>query len=161
MKSIAFAFLISLFGAHEYYSTITNINYNRDAKCFFIDIEFDTKDLEYTLNKHFDTTFNLGEENELEMSDDLLLDYIQENLFIKIKNQELEIELLNIEVDWSHTYIYLKSNFSKRKINQMKVTNSLLTEFFNSQSNIVQVRLKDYAFSDLLTNEKTSFEKKW
>lgn len=161
MKYLLFIFFISAFSAHEYYSSITNVKYSEKDKCFIIDIELDAKDLETTLNKYFDTVCNLGEENELEMADDLLLTYIKDNLSLQIKNQKLDLELVNKQIDWSHAYIFLKSNFSKKRFNQLKIENSLLTDCFADQRNIVQISIKEVQFSELLNNNKTSFEKNW
>jgi len=161
MKLLIITLLFINFTTHEYYSSITNINYEASQKVFLIDIQLDTEDLEYALNNHFDTICNLGEVNELKMADALLLAYLKEHLIIEAKNQILEFEIESKQIDWAHTFIYLKSDFNKKKINNLKVRNSLLTDYYEEQSNIVQVVINGKTFSDLLTNSKTSFEKNW
>ncbi|NJM80001.1 MAG: hypothetical protein HC854_10955 [Flavobacterium sp.] len=83
--------------------------------------------------------------------------YLVEKIKIKINTKPVEIQFLDTEIDNDVLICYLKVSFSE-KITTFEIENSVLTEMFSEQQNLLHTNINNDKSSFLLTrNEKTAF----
>lgn len=154
---IFFIILCSSFTAHKFYVSVTQIDYVSNKKRIEITSRIFIDDLEKALNKKYKTKLNITSTNEISEAEEYIKAYIKEKIKISINKKPQVIEYLTKEVEGDVIIIYTKIAISK-KINTFEVYNSLLTETFQDQQNIVHTNINSNKKSFLLTN--TVFQEK-
>ncbi len=149
--------LCSSFTAHKFYVSVTQIDYVSNKKRIEITSRIFIDDLEKALNKKYKTKLNITSTNEISEAEECIKAYIKEKIKISINKKPQVIEYLTKEVEGDVIIIYTKIVISK-KINTFEVYNSLLTETFQDQQNIVHTNINSNKKSFLLTN--TVFQEK-
>ena len=81
----------------------------------------------------------------------LIKDYLKENVKISINKKAQNLEFLAREVEGDVLIFYTKIAISK-KINTFEIFNSLLTDVYSEQQNIVHVNINSNKNSFLFTN---------
>ncbi len=127
---------------HEYYISITSIDYNSQSKSLEITQQFITHDVEKAILKESKIDLNLAEPNEHPKADSLLFAYISYHLELSAK-KNIELNWVGREVNLDESlWIYLQSE-KIEKPESLTILNSCLTEVFKSQSNITHVNFGD------------------
>lgn len=153
-----FCFIMcSSFVLHKFYVSVTQIDYVPNKKRIEITSRIFIDDLEKALNKKYKTKLNITSTNEISEAEEYIKAYIKEKIKISINKKPQVIEYLTKEVEGDVIIIYTKIAISK-KINTFEVYNSLLTETFQDQQNIVHTNINSNKKSFLLTN--TVFQEK-
>ena len=142
---------------HKFYVSVTQIDYVPNKKRIEITSRIFIDDLEKALNKKYKTKLNITSTNEISEAEEYIKAYIKEKIKISINKKPQVIEYLTKEVEGDVIIIYTKIAISK-KINTFEVYNSLLTETFQDQQNIVHTNINSNKKSFLLTN--TVFQEK-
>lgn len=158
---IAFLFfcaaLCSSFAVHKFYVSVTQIDYVSSKKRLEITSRIFIDDLEKALTKKYKKKPNLTSTNELPEAEEWIKVYLKEKIKISINKKPQTIDYLAKEIEGDVLIIYSKIVISK-KINTFDIYNSLLTETFVDQQNIVHTNINSNKNSFLLTN--TKFEEK-
>ncbi len=157
MKFLTFFYIsITLLSSlHDYYASITDLAFNPDQKRFEIHIELDTEDLEHSLNAIHQTDVHLGESKEIDNIDELIANYLKENLNLQINQKEIELQFEDKEVDFTLTHVYLNTPSIKKKIKNIAIENTLLLEHFPAQQNILHLTYHQQLESHLFNKENT------
>lgn len=142
---------LSSFSAHKFYVSVTQIDYVPSKKRVEITSRIFIDDLEKGLNKRFNKKVNLTSTKELPEAEELIKSYLKEKIKISINKKPQNIEFLAREVEGDVLILYTKIAFSK-KINTFEIYNSLLTEVYADQQNIVHTNINSNKKSILLTN---------
>lgn len=140
----------SFVGVHKFYVSVTQIDFNQKKSR----IEFTTRifidDLEKALDKKYNTKLNLATKQESEKSKEYIEKYLFEKMSISINNKTRKLVFLGSEYDNDVLICYLKVDCSE-KIATLGVYNSILTELFSEQQNIVHTNINSVKKSYLLT----------
>ena len=147
----------SSFELHKFYVSVTQIDYVPNKKRIEITSRIFIDDLEKALTKKYQKKPNITSSNELPEAEEWIKTYIKEKIKISINKKPQVIEYLAKEVEGDVLIIYTKIAISK-KINTFEIYNSLLTEAFQDQQNIVHTNINSNKKSFLLTN--TVFQEK-
>jgi hypothetical protein len=142
---------LSSFSAHKFYVSVTQIDYVPSKKRVEITSRIFIDDLEKGLNKRFNKKVNLTSAKELPEAEELIKSYLKEKIKISINKKPQNIEFLAREVEGDVLILYTKIAISK-KINTFEIYNSLLTEVYTDQQNIVHTNINSNKKSILLTN---------
>lgn len=142
---------LSSFSAHKFYVSVTQIDYVPSKKRVEITSRIFIDDLEKGLNKRFNKKVNLTSTKELPEAEELIKSYLKEKIKISINKKPQNIEFLAREVEGDVLILYTKIAISK-KINTFEIYNSLLTEVYSDQQNIVHTNINSNKKSILLTN---------
>jgi hypothetical protein len=110
-------------------------------------------DFEKALTKKFKQKPNITTSNELPEAEEWIKQYITEKIKVSINKKPQRIEYLAKEIEGDVIIIYTKIAISK-KINTFEIYNSLLTETFQEQQNIVHTNINGNKKSFLMTNTK-------
>jgi hypothetical protein len=133
---------------HDFYISITSVDYNQKSHKLEITSQFTTHDIEKAILSIHDIDLNLGEPNEYEKSDSLLFDYIVSNLKLNT-TITLGYSYVGKEVNLDETlWVYIET--SEIEIpKKLEVKNTFLIDDFDLQSNITHVNFgkKQQTFS--------------
>lgn len=146
----AVLFLCS-FAVHKFYVSVTQIDYVPSKKRVEITSRIFIDDLEKALTKKFNKKVNLTSTKELPEAEELIKSYLKEKIKVSINKKSQNIEFLAREVEGDVLILYTKIAISK-KINTFEIYNSLLTEVYTDQQNIVHTNINSNKKSILLTN---------
>jgi hypothetical protein len=147
----------SSFVLHKFYVSVTQIDYVPNKKRIEITSRIFIDDLEKALTKKYQKKPNITSSNELPEAEEWIKTYVKEKIKVSINKKPQVIEYLAKEVEGDVLIIYTKIAISK-KINTFEIYNSLLTETFQDQQNIVHTNINSNKKSFLLTN--TVFQEK-
>ena len=143
--------LLSSFAWHKFYVSVTQIDFVPNKKRVEITSRIFIDDLEKALEKKFKKKFYITSTKEIENSEILIQEYLKEKIKISINKKAQNIEYLAREVEGDVLIFYTKIAISK-KINTFEIYNSLLTEIYSDQQNIVHTNINSNKKSILLTN---------
>ena len=143
--------LLSSFAWHKFYVSVTQIDYVPSKKRIEITHRIFIDDLEKALEKKYKRKVYLTSKKELPEAETLIKDYLKENVKISINKKAQNLEFLAREVEGDVLILYTKIAVSK-KINTFEIYNSLLTEVYADQQNIVHTNINSNKKSILLTN---------
>ena len=143
--------LLSSFAVHKFYVSVTQIDYVPSKKRVEITSRIFIDDLEKALTKKYNKKVNLTSTKELPEAEELIKSYLKEKIKISINKKPQNIEFLARELEGDVLILYTKIAVSK-KINTFEIYNSLLTEVYADQQNIVHTNINSNKKSILLTN---------
>jgi len=126
--------------AHPYYVSTTEIHIHRETKTFDITCSMFTEDLEFALKKLYVTNTDLQEGITMPEILNLVNTYVNERLEIRLDGSVQKFSLLGCENENESTWCYFEGSFSQF-IKEVTVTNSLLFDFLNEQTNMVHVHV--------------------
>ena len=142
---------LSSFSVHKFYVSVTQIDYVPSKKRVEITSRIFIDDLEKALTKKYNKKVNLTSTKELPEAEELIKSYLKEKIKVSINKKPQNIEFLAREVEGDVLILYTKIAVSK-KINTFEIYNSLLTEVYADQQNIVHTNINSNKKSILLTN---------
>lgn len=140
--------------AHPFYVSVCQIDYNSDTRSLEITLKLFTDDLESVLTENDSDQLYLGSEKEAENADSLISGYIVGKLAIEVEGNKQSWQYLGKEVDNEATWCYLEIT-EVDTINQLRIVNYIFLEAFDTQTNIVHVKIDMQKKSLLLSREKT------
>lgn len=137
--SVILMFLLPFF--HPFYISMTDINYNEADKELEISVRLFTDDFESVLRKqHPHANIDLAHPANKAAADNMVNEYIQKHLNIQVNGSNEKMKFIGYEQQQASTWAYFEVNdiASVQKIN---VSNTLLYDLTNNQSNIVTVKV--------------------
>ncbi len=145
-------FSVTAITLHKEYYSITEIKHSKKEQTLQISMRLFTNDIDLALNKHFSRTIELGTENETANADNLLVSYLNQKFTIWLNNKQITYEYLGKEFEKDVSYIYLECPIDE-PISTLTVQNSVLTELYFEQENIVKIHINDLDKSLILNKE--------
>ncbi len=127
---------------HDFYVSITSIRHNLENENLFIRIKLFASDLEQSFLYEKGIGFGVRKNSQNEKVKKNLEKYIFSKFLIKINGNPIYISLVQLIFETAERLeddllICEFEAFDISKINSIKVSNSILTERFDSQTNIV------------------------
>ena len=142
------------FALHKYYVSITDIELNKQTQVFEISIKFIGHDLENALEEKGFPQLFLGTEKEDEKANEYLHKYISNAFEIALDGELLNYHMVGKEINNDDfIYCYLESD-KVGSFDKIEFKNTLLTEKFIEQSNILYLKVKDKKLNFTFTKEK-------
>jgi hypothetical protein len=158
--SLLFLFcIVTSFTMHKFYVSVTQIDYVAKKNRVEITSRIFIDDLNKVLEKKYNKKIHLASNREIPEAKDLVKNYLKEKMSVSINNKPVEMQFLSTEIDNDVLICYLKVSFSE-KITTFGFENSILTEMFSDQQNLLHTDINNEKSSYLLTNsERTAFLK--
>lgn len=148
-------FLISNSDTHEYYVSVTEIEYVKEQQSLQIISQIFIDDFETLLRKRYDEQITLAIKDEAEMVDTYMNRYLSDKLKVTVNGEALNFKFIGKEYKDDITYCYLEiENVSN--IESIVLTNQILFDVFLDQQNIVRLKIQDRNKSFLLVPENDS-----
>lgn len=152
---LLFAILfLSSFAVHKFYVSVTQVDYVPSKKRVEITSRIFIDDFEKALNKKYNKKLNLTSDKELPEAESLIKAYLKDKVKISINKKTQEVEYLSRELEGDVLILYSKIVIAK-KINTFEIYNSLLTEIYSDQQNIVHTNINGNKKSLLMTNTES------
>lgn len=155
MKKISFL-LASLFvltafktGAHEFYLSVTEIEYKEEKQSLQIITRVFTDDFEEVLRKRFDDDIRLSLDSEEGPVEEMTEKYLNQKLQINIDGKTLQLNYLGKEYDSDQVILYIEVE-DVTTFSEIEVNNAILTDLFDDQKNVVHVKVNGITKSMLL-----------
>lgn len=152
---LIFPFLSSNSEKHEYYVSVTKIEYAKESQSLQIISQIFIDDFETLLRKRYDEKIILVNENEAEIVETYMKRYLEDKLKISVNGNALNFNFIGKEYKEDITYCYLEIE-NVKDIKSIKITNRLLFDAFSDQQNIVRLKLLDRNKSFLVVPENDS-----
>ena len=152
---LASFFLLSGFksGAHEFYLSVTEIEYNNEKQSLQIITRVFIDDFEDVLNERYGAELQLSEEAEEGAVADNISKYLKQKLRLQVNGEELQLNYLGKEYDADQLVLYIEVE-NLAPFNKIEVTNEILTDLFDDQKNVVHVKVNDKTKSLLLMRQQ-------
>jgi len=146
---------LAFIGAHPFYLSLTDMQYNAANQEIEIAIKIFTDDLDETLTARYGEAIRLETEREHPDADAYLFTYIEENFSLSIQDQALPLSYLGREVEEDVVWVYLTVPCASSP-EQVKVKQAILLDMFEGQRNIVHLEVNGNIESLLLQKGKPS-----
>ena len=152
---LASFFLLSGFksGAHEFYLSVTEIEYNNEKQSLQIITRVFIDDFEDVLNERYGAELQLSEEAEEGAVAENISKYLKQKLRLQVNGEELQLNYLGKEYDADQLVLYIEVE-NLAPFNKIEVTNEILTDLFDDQKNVVHVKVNDKTKSLLLMRQQ-------
>ncbi|MBI2281818.1 MAG: hypothetical protein HYU68_14170 [Bacteroidetes bacterium] len=161
MKNISVFIVLAIcmaFSYHEFFVTVTEGEYKETENTFQFSIKFIGHDLEQALSASGIQELNLGTNKELTEADKYLLMYINKHFSINCNDKNIPIKMIGKEVgNDDFIFCYLESE-KVENIQNIEIKNTLLTEVFSAQENILHLKINDKINSISLNKEITHYK---
>ncbi len=137
---------------HKFYVSLCMIDHNPETSALEITMKIFTDDLEYGITGSQDF-YGLGTSEEPADSDSLIFSYILENFKVNLDGNCMKLNYIGKEVEVDVTWIYIEIE-KVEFIGRIEVSNNMLTELFDDQINIVNVKYNEETRGLLLKQDK-------
>ena len=135
--------------------SICQIDYNEQNHSLEISVKIFADDLQAALtNRNIENLF-LGEQRENPESNEYISAYLNDNLSISVNNKPLQFLFLGKEPEDDAFWCFMEIQ-NVNPFKEIEVTDAILTEIFDTQSNIVQVTFHEKTKNLLLRKGKTN-----
>lgn len=151
-------FFISLFvlltsmTTHKFYVGIYQINHDAKKKMIQVTARIFVDDINDALEKKFHKKTYIGEKNESTEDENLLKKYLSEKFLLKVNGEKKLLTFLSKEMENNVLICYLNIR-EISKIKTLEVENSIITEIYDEQQNIIQANFNGEKKNLLLTSE--------
>lgn len=141
-QAITMFLKILLLAIHTFYVSITHIEYNASNDSIEVSMKLFTDDLEEALEERTAQRLYLNTDKEIKKTDQYLQTYIQQHLSIQVDEKDIEIQFLGKEYEDDATWCYLEIKNIGGKFKKLSVQNSILTDTYDGQANLVHCSLE-------------------
>lgn len=128
------------FGLHEYYISLTKVDYIAEKESVQIIMRFFIDDVEKVLETRTELPMELATKNEHKNTDRFLEAYIRGKFKVDINGLDQTYTYLGKEYEHDIVYIYLEIE-NVKEIKSIQVQNAMLFEEFESQQNFIKLTL--------------------
>ena len=143
MKSFFLLICLWLTGApaHDFHVSKCLVEYSAADKALQISLHVFVDDLEEALRQQGHDHLQIGASKEDPQAEEYLRDYLRKSFLVEVDDRQREVNLLGKELsdDYLAVWCYLEisgiEDFSK-----LKLTNTILMDLFDDQTNLVTVR---------------------
>lgn len=153
--------LLSISPLHEFHMSRLDLHYKSDKESMQFSLFMFIDDFEAMIKEGNDgIELKLFTEKESTLADSLIHNYINEKLLITIDDIEKSMSYIGKEIDEKDLqgmWIYLEIE-NQKSFDSIDITNSILTDAFSDQRNIINVKVdgkrKGYHILDKKNNSK-------
>lgn len=150
-------FLLTGFGstsAHPFYVSICQVYFNRETESLEISLKTFADDIAAGLEKAGHGSLYIGEEKEDPKTDTYLFDYLKSKIKFKVNGKPVDYQFVGKELEDAVVWTYLEIP-DVTDLQSIDVVSNLLTEVYDTQSNVIQVE-KDKEVKNLLLSKRNT-----
>ena len=141
--------------AHPYYVSIFQVQYNTENKSLEVSVKVFADNLLQGLENAGYSDIFLGQENENPQTDTFITEYLQSKIEFAVNGKLQPYQYIGKELEDGVVWLYLEITGIER-FERFGISCSLLTEVYETQSNIIQVEKNKQIKSLLLNRKKTT-----
>lgn len=147
--------LMTSFAMHKFYVSVTQIDFVPKKQRVEITSRIFIDDFEKVLKKKHNKNIFLATKKQIPEADKYVAQYLEDKIILVVNNKSFKLDYLAMEIEDDVLICYFKVNFSE-KITTFEIFNSVFTELFSEQKNIVHTSINGNKKSFLLTNSERS-----
>lgn len=149
--------LICTFSAmsHPFYVSICQIDHNKQNNSLEISVKIFADDFLKGLADIGARKLYLGEKRESSETNKYIEEYIKRNLQIRVNGEKINLSFIGKEMETDVVWSYFEA-VNVKQLNEIEVDCTILTEIYDTQSNIIQVNAGNGIRSMLLNRRKTT-----
>ena len=153
-KKTLLLFILPLlaFGVHEYYISLTKVEFVPQKKVVQITMKVFIDDLERALEKRNEVRLKLATDQEDKGTDAYVERYLSQKFQIWINEEEKPFAYLGKEYDNDAAYLYLEI-VNVEEVRSVEVRNAMLVEEFPSQLNYIKIKVGKVLKTLILSKE--------
>lgn len=144
-------FTLTSFAVHKFHMALYQINYASEKKMLQITSRIHIDDLNKALEKKYNKKNSIGAEKESAEEVFLLKEYLSNHFSIKVNDQVKPMNFLSKEIDGDELICYWNIK-GISKINSLEIYNTVLTDCFDNQQNMINIAALGVKKSFILTN---------
>lgn len=137
MKLFISLFIFSSFVLHDFYVSITEIDYNPETQSLEIAIKSFADDIEKEIERSEKLLLNIGEEDEHADCSAHLNAYFKKHFKIEVDGVQKELEFLGHEMEKRDAVWTYFEVFDVQEPRVVKITNTILINAHEQQQNII------------------------
>ena len=139
---------------HPIHLSITEVEHNEKSKAIQITMRIFIDDLELSIRKKInDEDLDLLEPGKGRTTDELVKNYLAEMLKVKVDKKLMKVNYLAHELEGPAMICYVEIE-NVKKFTTIEITNRVILETHDDQSNLVNVNYKGKVKSLRLTNDE-------
>lgn len=135
--------LFILLHLHPLHVSVCEANFNSNQKIFEFSQRIFLDDLELTLNKENNSSLDLTHPKDKMQLDSIIKKYIFQRVRFGIDNKKINLHYIGHEVEEGVYWIYFETPPVKNEINEIEFTNTVLFDYYDDQSTIIQIKIGD------------------
>jgi len=139
--------------SHKFYVSISQIEVNDDNKTLEISMRLFSHDLEEAIQKEKDEKLLLGSKKENPEAEKLIGLYVKKHFKIIQADKKLDYKVLGFELENDIIWIYVEAGVSQ-DISEISVFNDIISDLFEDQKNIINLKNKGKTQSQICTKDK-------
>jgi hypothetical protein len=145
--------------SHPIYVSVTEIEHNAKDKTLEISCKIFTDDLEKTLRQTYKGTVDLLQPKDKAAMNNLVNDYVQKHMQIKVENKVVALQFLGYEQQEEGIVSFYQVN-NIPVVKKLDITDNILFEYKKEQISIIHVLVNGDRKSTKLINpeDKAGFE---
>ena len=132
--------MLSFKALHDYYITVTQIDYNTDKQTIQIMSRLFLDDLNTEFGMKYNKTFTFETEGQSEDMDKYIKAYFNEKVVFKINGKNVKLIFKNKDYDSDIIKCYFEIKNIK-KIKSIEITNKVLLDLIQEQQNIIKTNI--------------------
>lgn len=138
---LLFNFLFFLAPKHDFHVSKCLVEYNETEQALQISLHVFVDDLEEALRQQGHDNLQIGTLKEAEQAEAYLGEYLKKNFRLELNGRPIQATLLGKELsdDYMAVWCYLEFT-GVTSVRQLKLTNTILMEIFDDQTNMVTVK---------------------
>ena len=142
-------------GNHEYYVSVTKMEYVKKQKSLQIITQIFIDDFEKLIRERYDESITLAIKDESKMVDVYMEKYLKFKLDVKVNTEDLNFNFLGKEYKDDIVYCYLEIE-NVDAIKTIEIKNEVLFDIYPEQQNILRTKIngKDKSFILIPQNNK-------
>ncbi len=134
---------------HEFYLSVTDINYVQEEKSLQIISRVFTDDFEDVINKRYNKDFKLIPSLEVEEIDVYIEKYLRDKFILETDKGQLTYNYLGRKYEDDMVYLFLEVE-NLEAFDVLTVENSILTDLFEEQKNMIHFKSDNFKKSFIL-----------
>jgi len=145
--------------SHPIYVSVTEIEHNAKDKTLKISCKIFTEELEKTLRQTYKGTVDLLQPKDKAAMNNLVNDYVQKHLQVKVENRAVALQFLGYEQQEEGIVSFYQVN-NIPSVKKLDITDNILFEYKKEQISIIHVLVNGDRKSTKLINpeDKAGFE---
>jgi hypothetical protein len=138
---LLFNFLFFLAPKHDFHVSKCLVEYNEAEQALQISLHVFVDDLEEALRQQGHDNLQIGTSKEAEQAEVYLGEYLKKNFRLELNGRPIQAALLGKELsdDYMAVWCYLEIT-GVTSVRQLKLTNTILMDIFDDQTNMVTVK---------------------
>lgn len=154
-KTFLLLFILPLFAfsVHKYYVALTEIEYNTKTQSVEMIMNVFVDDIELALNSDYEINAQLNTPKELKNANEYLKKYLAKHFKVLINGKPKPYNFIGKEYDGNIVFFYLEIE-NITEFTSIEIKNTILTQYFSEQQNLIKVKKNNKRKSLFLSKEK-------